>query len=207
MLNSFLGKFGQQFNLPRTKYLTEPVKYFDLLTSEQQNVLNDSFVHDEMVRIQWVNNDNFIENTGRANVIIAAYTTAQALFKLYSYLEKLDRWVRYADTGSIVLTTKSGEWKPEIGNYFWGLNKRKSWQRNRCVCDRKNLKIMHAFSVKYEESPRVTPIYRKNFLKIYKKWFKTLTKKMALSLKSLIDTKLQVTLKQWISSPKSKKRL
>lgn len=91
MLNSFLGKFGQQFNLPRTKYLTEPVKYFDLLTSEQQNVLNDSFVHDEMVRIQWVNNDNFIENTGRTNVIIAAYTTAQALFKLYSYLEKLDR--------------------------------------------------------------------------------------------------------------------
>ena len=33
-----------------------------------------------------------------ANVIIAAYTTAQARLKLYSYLERLDRRVLYYDT-------------------------------------------------------------------------------------------------------------
>lgn len=121
MLNSFWGKFGQRLNLPRTRYLTEPVKYFDLLTSDEQNVLDVSFVNDEMVRIQWVNNDDFIENTGRTNVIIAAYTTAQARLKLHSYLEKLDRRVLYADTDSIVFTTKPGEWEPELGDYLGDL--------------------------------------------------------------------------------------
>lgn len=35
----------------KTQYITKPVKYFDLLTSDEQNVLDVGFVNDEMVRI------------------------------------------------------------------------------------------------------------------------------------------------------------
>lgn len=67
-VDHFLGKFGQQLNLTRTQYLTEPVNYYYKLTS----VPDVSFVNDEMVRIAWVNKDDFIENTGRTIVSIAA---------------------------------------------------------------------------------------------------------------------------------------
>lgn len=93
----------------KTQYITEPVKYFDLLTSDEQNVLDVGFVNDEMMRIQWVYTDEFMQNTGRTNVIIAAYTTAQDRLKLYSYLENLDRRILNADIDSIVFTTKPGE--------------------------------------------------------------------------------------------------
>jgi hypothetical protein len=33
--------------------------------------------------------EEFVEESGRTNVVIAAYTTAQARLKLYSYLEQL----------------------------------------------------------------------------------------------------------------------
>ena len=42
-----------------------------------------------MVRIQWINKEQFIEESGKTNVVIAAYTTAQARLQLYTYLESL----------------------------------------------------------------------------------------------------------------------
>lgn len=81
-------------------------------------ITNVSFVNGEMVRIQLVNNDDLIENTGSMNAIIAAYKTAQARLKLYSYLEKLDRRVLSADTDLIVYSPLSREWEPELGDYF-----------------------------------------------------------------------------------------
>ena len=67
--------------------------YFDVLTSDGQEVQDVSFVRDEIVRLQWVNKDNFVEEFGRANVVIAAYTTAQARLRLYQYLEKIGQHV------------------------------------------------------------------------------------------------------------------
>lgn len=65
--------------------------YFDVLTSDEQEVQDVSFVRDEMVRLQWVNLNNFVEESGRTNVVIVAYTTAQARLQLYQYLEN---WVK-----------------------------------------------------------------------------------------------------------------
>ena len=61
--------------------------YFDVLTSDGQEVQDVSFVRDEMVRLQWVNQNNYVEESGRTNVVIVAYTTAQARLQLYQYLE------------------------------------------------------------------------------------------------------------------------
>ena len=51
-----------------------------------------------MVRVDWVNRNDFVETCGRINVVIAAYTTAQARLKLYSYLQHLNTRSLYADT-------------------------------------------------------------------------------------------------------------
>lgn len=61
---------------------------------------------DEMVSIQWINKEQFIEESGKTNVVIAAYTTAQAQLQLYTYLERLDDRVLYCDTDSIIFCSK-----------------------------------------------------------------------------------------------------
>jgi hypothetical protein len=48
-----------------------------------------NFVSDEMVEMRYQYKEEFVEEFGRTNVVIAAYTTAQARLKLYSYLEQL----------------------------------------------------------------------------------------------------------------------
>jgi hypothetical protein len=62
--------------------------------------------------------EEFVEESGRTNVVISAYTTAQARLKLYSYLEHLGPRALYADTDSVVYSSKSGEWKLELGVYL-----------------------------------------------------------------------------------------
>jgi hypothetical protein len=46
-----------------------------------------NFVSDEIVEMRYQYKEEFVEESGRTNVVIAAYTTAQARLKLYSYLE------------------------------------------------------------------------------------------------------------------------
>ncbi|CAC5422864.1 unnamed protein product [Mytilus coruscus] len=72
-----------------------------------------------MVEMRWRNKEEFIEDSGRTNVVIAAYTTAQAIFKLYGYLEKLEDRIVYADTDSVIFTANQGGPK----NYAYKLQK------------------------------------------------------------------------------------
>ena len=63
-----------------------------------------------MVEMIYQCKEEFVEESGRTNVVIAAYTTAQARLKLYSYLEQLGPRVLYADKDSVVYTYRPGEW-------------------------------------------------------------------------------------------------
>jgi len=115
---SFWGKFGQRSNMAQVEYVTNPALYFDMLTSDKQEVTDVKFVTDEMVEMRWRNKEEFVKPSGRTNVILAAYTTTQARLKLYSYLEQLGPRTLYADTDSIVYSVKNGEWEPPLGDYL-----------------------------------------------------------------------------------------
>ena len=80
-----------------------------------------NFVTDEVVEMRWKNKNEFVEASKRTNVVLAAYTTAQARLKLYSYLEKLEKRPLYADTDSIIFATDENEWKPSLGDYLGDL--------------------------------------------------------------------------------------
>ena len=77
-----------------------------------------NFVSDEMVEMRYQYKEEFVEEFGRTNVVITAYSTAQACLKLYSYLEQLGLRAVYTDTDSVVYTSRPGEWKPELGDYL-----------------------------------------------------------------------------------------
>ncbi|XP_022093113.1 uncharacterized protein LOC110980591 [Acanthaster planci] len=90
MLNSFWGKFGQRPNMAKSSYLKDPTEYLDMMTRDDIEVQSANFVNEEMVEVQWQHTEDFVEPSGRTNVILAAYTTSQARLKLYDLLDKLD---------------------------------------------------------------------------------------------------------------------
>ena len=118
MLNSFWGKFGQRSNLVQTTYTDDPGQFFDMMTSDQQEVKDIRFVSNEALQMNWVYKEDFVEASSRTNVVIAAYTTAQARLKLFSYLKPLGRRVCYCDTDSIIFTSSPGLWEPALGDYL-----------------------------------------------------------------------------------------
>ncbi|XP_038047525.1 uncharacterized protein LOC119721520 [Patiria miniata] len=118
MLNSFWGKFGQRPNMSKTTYVKDPTEYLDMMTRDGLEIQGVNFVNDEMVEVQWQNTGEFVESSGRTNVILAAYTTCQARLKLYEVLEKLDQRVLYYDTDSVIYVSRDGEWEPETGDFL-----------------------------------------------------------------------------------------
>jgi len=121
MLNSFWGKFGQRSNLTQTTYIDDPAQFMDMMTSDQQEIKNVRFINDEAVQLDWAYNNDFIEASCRTNVVVAAYTTAQARLKLYSFLHRLGNRAVYCDTDSICFTSAIGEWDPPLGDFLGDL--------------------------------------------------------------------------------------
>jgi hypothetical protein len=107
--------------MAQVEYVMDPLVYFDMLTSDSQEVTDVKFVTDEMVEMRWKNKEEFVQTSGRTNVVLAAYTTTQARLILYSYLEKLGSRVLYADTDSVIFTVGPGEWEPPLGDYLGDL--------------------------------------------------------------------------------------
>lgn len=72
-----------------------------------------------MVAVNYELYDEFVEVLANTNTVIAAYTTAQARLKLYSYIEQLQDRVIYFDTDSILYIDRPGDhYHPPIGNYL-----------------------------------------------------------------------------------------
>jgi len=102
----------------QSTYVWDPCEYFVMMSSDSHEVETIKFVSEEMTRMDWKHNKDFMEASWRTDVVIAAYTTAQARLKLYSYLERLDTRAIYCDTDSVVFTVHPGQWEPELGDYL-----------------------------------------------------------------------------------------
>lgn len=72
-----------------------------------------------MVAVTYELQDEFVEVLANTNAVIAAYTTAQARLKLYSYIERLQERVLYMDTDSLIYVDRpQDQYHPNIGNYL-----------------------------------------------------------------------------------------
>ncbi len=120
-LNSLWGKFAQRQNLPQVKFVQDPAEYFELLTSDSIEVKDVNILTDEMVEVRYVPKEVFVKPSRNTNVVIAAFTTANARLRLYKYLEMLGDRVLYCDTDSIIFVGKPGEKSPPTGNFLGDL--------------------------------------------------------------------------------------
>ncbi|XP_072763722.1 uncharacterized protein [Anoplolepis gracilipes] len=120
VLNSFWGKFGQRKNLPHTDIVKTQQKLMSLLTSLQHEITDILPVNDEVIYVSSQMRQEAIVPSPLTNVVIAAYTTAQARLKLYGYLEKLESRVLYYDTDSCIYVSTGNpqEYEPRTGNFL-----------------------------------------------------------------------------------------
>ena len=78
-------------------------------------------VNDETVELQYTNKDEFVEEKGKVNIVIAAFTTAYARLKLYDLLDLLQERVLYYDTDSVIYVHEPGKLDPPLGDYLGDL--------------------------------------------------------------------------------------
>ena len=102
ILNNLWGKMGKHPNRPKTKVVSDPKEYFELLTSTGVEVTNANLVNDYVMEMFYVMKDPFVEALDRTNVVLAAFTTAKARIKLCKIMHALGRRVCYYDTYSII---------------------------------------------------------------------------------------------------------
>ncbi|KAJ8019081.1 hypothetical protein HOLleu_42562 [Holothuria leucospilota] len=117
MLNSFWGKFGQRCNLPRKTIINDLRKFWELASDSTKEV-KIARIDEDCMELICTDKEEYVDGGGNKNIFIAAYTTAQARLKLYSYLEQLDERVLYFDTDSIIYISRLGQYDPPIGNYL-----------------------------------------------------------------------------------------
>ena len=116
LLNSFWGKFGQNSNYPKTEFITEPETYFQRINDCTKHCLDFNIISDDIIQLDWENDDRFLEDSIIASDIHAALVTAYGRLKLYDLLEQLQKRVLYLDTDSVIFTWRKGEWAPKLGD-------------------------------------------------------------------------------------------
>ena len=116
MLNSLWGKLAQRENMTKTEYISEPSKYFDLVTNPSKIVKNVDIYGEQFVHVNWEDTESLVEPHTCSNVVVASFVTAQARLKLYDILKKLNERVLYFDTDSIIYEHKAELWNPTIGD-------------------------------------------------------------------------------------------
>ena len=116
MLNSLWGKLAQREKMTKTEYISDPAKYFELITNPSKIVKNVDIYGERFVHVNWEETDNLVEPHTCSNVVVGAFVTAQARLRLYDKLDKLGARVLYFDTDSIIYVHEPDEWNPEIGD-------------------------------------------------------------------------------------------
>ncbi|XP_043272012.1 uncharacterized protein [Venturia canescens] len=122
-LNSFWGEFGQRENLPQTEIVSTREKLMELLNSPEHEITGMLPVNNQVLYVNYTKTDDAVIPSNIANTVIAAYTTAQARSKLYTYLEPLGKRALYCDTDSVIYVTRKepGKYEPPTGQLLGDL--------------------------------------------------------------------------------------
>lgn len=115
---SFWGKFGQSDVQGKTEFVSEPARFFKLLSDCKNNVKDFRILSDQLIQVEFEEDLDLAPSSKFKNIFIASFTTTYARIKLYSLLDMLKEQVIYCDTDSIIYSVKSDEKEPCLGDYL-----------------------------------------------------------------------------------------
>jgi len=75
--------------MTQTVYFDRPEPFFKLVFDKTKEIKAIRFYGEKLDCVNYSNEQDFVDVLQNTSVVIAAFTTAQARLKLYSYLEKL----------------------------------------------------------------------------------------------------------------------
>lgn len=117
ILNSFWGKFGQGENQAKTKIVRDPDELFGMYADPRIYINAILPIDEHTLVVNYEFSEEAYESLNTVNVVIAAYVTAQARLKLYSYLEQIGDRVLYYDTDSVIYVSRPGEFDVPTGEF------------------------------------------------------------------------------------------
>ena len=118
MLNSFWAKFEERLNKPAVESITAPHELFEYLNNSLMVVHAICIFSEDVLEVAFSYADEDASKGKKTNILIAAFTTAQARLKLYSYLDPLRDQVLYYDTDSVIYSCKPGQTTIAVGDYL-----------------------------------------------------------------------------------------
>ncbi|XP_063994390.1 uncharacterized protein LOC135171709 [Diachasmimorpha longicaudata] len=119
-LNCLWGKFGERENLTKKAIIRTHEEFANIMFNPEIEVTGLVPVDNDTLFMSWKHLNEAAEMSTKANVVIAAYTTAHARLKLYSYLEKQQERVLYYDTDSVIYVSDGSNELP-LGNFLGDL--------------------------------------------------------------------------------------
>jgi hypothetical protein len=87
------------------KYITDPKDYINIIMRDDIDVKNVNIIGEDMIRVNSIMKEDYVEGLPNVNVCVAIFTTSYARLELYKLLEKLQERCLYFDTGVYVNTT------------------------------------------------------------------------------------------------------
>jgi hypothetical protein len=93
------------------------------MTDPTRRILDIRYVSEHHIAIHWSFVEECEPDSPHTNVVLAAFTTAQARLHLYEVLWRLGRRIVYLDTDSIIYMheNREGAYNPELTPYLGGL--------------------------------------------------------------------------------------
>ncbi len=117
-LNSFWGKFGQRCEIMRRQFFTDPKSFLDVAHDPTIEVGELRFMSNQTMMATYKSKSEFAESLPNTSTVVAAFVTAYARLKLYSYIKQLGRAVCYYDTDSVVYVETDGKPEVKTGDYL-----------------------------------------------------------------------------------------
>jgi len=101
--SSLWGKFAQRDNMKQVLYTRDPAEFFDLMSNDGINPKRIDSIGDDMVRVEYDYESEFIDEQSNVNIAVAVMTTSYARLELYRYLDILGPRTLYFDTGECIV--------------------------------------------------------------------------------------------------------
>lgn len=117
-LNSLWGKFGQNDELPTTKYIKNDA-WFKLLkrhADKKVELKNEILIDDDTLYVSYIEKEESQTSLMTSNLGLAGFVTANARLRLYKELYKLSERVIYCDTDSIIYEYDKSKYNVEEGD-------------------------------------------------------------------------------------------
>ncbi|KAK5638387.1 hypothetical protein RI129_012682 [Pyrocoelia pectoralis] len=118
VITSFWGKLGQRENQSKTSIVREPGEFYNMMTNPSININSVLPINEDALLVNWESKEEAYSPLSTVNVVLAAYTTAQARLKLYEHLERLEERVIYYDTDSIIYVSAPEQYDPPLGQFL-----------------------------------------------------------------------------------------